>query len=115
MSAKAVGHLLEMPLEEGGCVHVEVLGEEPEASGLVPAARRPALATAAAAELSFEQALDRVRPAADALIARLRTLATRPDEVEVTFGLRMSARAGAVIAVSGAEANFTVALRWTRD
>jgi hypothetical protein len=109
------GHLLEVPLEAGGCVHVEVLGEEPEANGLVPAARGRGVATAALTELSFEQALDRVRPAADALLGRLRTLATRPDEVEVTFGLRMSAKAGAVIAVSGAEANFTVALRWTRD
>jgi hypothetical protein len=115
MSARGVSHLLELPLQDGGSVHVEVLGDEPVVDGLVPAARGQALATAAAAELSFEQALDRIRPAADALIGRLRTLATRPDEVEVSFGLRMSAKAGAVIAVSGAEANFTVALRWTRD
>src|SRR4029453_12545277 len=90
MSAKAVGHLLEMPLEEGGCVHVEVLGEAPEASGLVPAPRRPALDTAAAAELSFEQALDRVRPAADALIARLRTPAPRPGDAAVASAQRVT-------------------------
>jgi hypothetical protein len=104
--------VVEVRLDEGGSVFVDAGREELAVDGMVPAARADGLATAA--ELSFEQALDRVRPAADALVAKLRALATRPDEVEVTFGLRMSAKAGAVIAVSGAEANFTVALRWTR-
>jgi hypothetical protein len=32
----------------------------------------------------------------------------------VTFGLKMSAKAGALIAASALEANFAVELRWTQ-
>jgi hypothetical protein len=108
-----VERVIEVPLDGGGSVLVEVAPDELDRDGLVPAARGDALAVAA--ELSFEQALDRIRPAADAMVGKLRSIATRPDEITVTFGLRMSAKAGALIAASGAEANFTVALRWTRD
>jgi len=35
--------------------------------------------------------------------------------VEVEFGLKMSAEAGAVVAAAGAEANYKVTLTWKRE
>jgi Trypsin-co-occurring domain 1 len=104
--------VIDMPLEGGGSLLMEVAGDEDRQDGMVHAARGGGLA--ASAEVSFEQAVDRVRPAAEAMIERLRDIASRPDEITVTFGLKMSAKAGALIAASALEANFAVELRWTQ-
>jgi hypothetical protein len=37
-----------------------------------------------------------------------------PDEVQVEFGLQLSADVGAVIATTGVQANFRVTLAWRR-
>ena len=66
------------------------------------------------ASQSFEDAISRVRPAAEAIVAQLRSLATAPDEVGVQFSLALSAQAGAFIAAAGTAANFTVSLTWHR-
>ncbi|MEO5340999.1 MAG: hypothetical protein H7837_10890 [Magnetococcus sp. MYC-9] len=64
---------------------------------------------------SYEEAIDRVRPVADYLLQKIQDLDARPDSVEVTFGIKLSAQAGALIAKTGAEANFGVKLVWNRD
>jgi Trypsin-co-occurring domain 1 len=51
---------------------------------------------------------------AQALIARLRDLAERPDGIGVEFGLKMSMDAGLVVAHTSGEANFKVSLQWNR-
>lgn len=63
---------------------------------------------------SFETALDRVRWAAEGLLARLTSLASPPDEVAVEFGVKLNAETGAVIAKAATEANFRINLKWTR-
>jgi hypothetical protein len=40
-------------------------------------------------------------------------MTSKPDEIEVTFGVNLSTQAGAFIASAGAEANFCVTMRWT--
>jgi hypothetical protein len=45
----------------------------------------------------------------------LRALHDPPDEIEVEFGLKMSAEAGAVVAATGLEANYRVTLTWRRE
>jgi hypothetical protein len=107
-----VHRMIDVPLENGSSVLMEVTLDEAEQDGVIPAARADGVV--AGAEVSFEQALDRVTPATVAIVKRLRDLAAKPDEVNVTFGLKMSAKAGAFIAASAIEANFTVELRWTR-
>lgn len=62
----------------------------------------------------FEDAISRVRPAAEAIVAELSSLATAPDEVGVEFGLALSADAGAFIAAASANANFKITLTWRR-
>jgi hypothetical protein len=63
---------------------------------------------------TFEQALARVRPAVDGVIAQLRSLAQAPDEGRVEFGLELHALAGAFIASASTSANFMVGLTWRR-
>jgi len=103
--------LVEFPLEDGGSILVEV--ETPETAGMVPASRGGEVV--AKAQQTFEAALEKVRPAAGAIIAKLRALHDPPDEIEVEFGLKMSAEAGAIVAAAGVEANYKVTLTWKRE
>ena len=101
--------LIEFPLEDGSSIWVEV--RDTETGGLVPAARGDLPARAAQ---TFESALERVRPAAQTVIQKLRDLPDTPDEIEVEFGLKLSAEAGAIIAAGGVEANYRVVLKWKK-
>ena len=103
--------LVEYPLADGGSILVEVEIDEEEQGGIVPAASPGEIA--ARATQTLEEALDRIKPAAGAVVKKLRELSDRPDEVEVTFGLKLTAEAGAIIAAAGIEANYTVTLKWT--
>lgn len=103
--------LVEFPLEDGDVILVEV--EVPPEAGMVPAARGGEIVQRAGQ--SFEAALDKIRPAAQAIIHKLRALHDPPDEVEVEFGLKMSAEAGAILAAAGAEANYKVTLTWKQE
>jgi hypothetical protein len=103
--------LVEFELEDGGSILVEV--EVLEEAGMVPAAA--AREVPEKARQSFEAALEKIRPAAQAIIAKLRALHDPPDEIEVEFGLKMSAEAGAVVAATGLEANYRVTLTWRRE
>jgi len=104
-----VKRLIEFPLEGEGTILVEVDEPVPE-GGLVQAARPGEIA--ARASQTFEAALERIQPAAGAIIAKLRGLAIPPDEFGVEFGLKLSAEAGAFSASAGTEANFKVKLTW---
>jgi hypothetical protein len=66
------------------------------------------------ASQTFEDAIGRVRPAAEAIAAQLRSLAVAPDEVGVEFGLELSAEVGAFVAAASTRANFKVSLTWRR-
>lgn len=95
---------------------------QPGESGRVPVrgwrdhipGARIAQAVEVSAGRTFEQAIDTVRPAAESLVNRLRSVADGPDEVTVEFGLQMSAEAGAYIAKAATAANFTVTMTWRR-
>ena len=65
--------------------------------------------------ISYREAIDRVRPAANYLLQAVKNLEAKPDAVEVTFGIKISTKAGAVIASAAAEGNFTVKLNWKRE
>lgn len=110
LDAEGTGSIwIEVDDEEAG-------GESSGQGGVVKAGRRPdedALVRKATESLS--SAADNVRAAADMLISKMRSLAESPDEVEITFGLKASGELGNLaIAKVGAEANYTVKLKWTR-
>ncbi len=65
---------------------------------------------------SFEKALDRVKPVADAVINRVVSgLATPVGEVEVKFGFKLTTDAGVLFCSVGGEATFEVTLKWKQS
>src|SRR5260221_1400666 len=100
--------LVEFPLEEGGSIIVEI--DEPETGGTVRAGREDKIEKA---RETFEDALNKVLPATKTVVEKLRNMASKPDEIEVTFGVNLSTMAGAFIASASAAANFGVTVRWT--
>jgi hypothetical protein len=108
--------LVEFPSESGEPILVEV-----EDVGLAGETRR-GLSTSAVverAQTSFEDALDRARPMASGLVRKLRDIGDAagnpPDEVQVEFGIVLSAAAGAVLASASAEANYKVTMTWKQQ
>jgi hypothetical protein len=106
-----VKSLIEFPLEKGGSIMAEVDQAEPD--GSIVRHGHPG-EIAVKASQTFESALERIKPAAGAIIAVLRALGDPPDQVGVEFGLKLSAESGAFIASAGVEANFKVTLTWKR-
>lgn len=102
--------LLRFDLADRGSIMVEVDADEP---GIARASRVGNLITSTAE--SFENALDHVRRAADAALSGFRNMEARPDEVQIQFGVRLNAEAGAVIAKTGADGHLQVSLTWRRE
>lgn len=102
--------LIEFPLDAGGNILVEVDGIEPttRVRGGAP------MEVAEKARQTFESSLERIKPAAAAIISKLREMSDQPEQVSVEFGIKLSAEAGVVLATTGVEANFKVTLLWKR-
>jgi Trypsin-co-occurring domain 1 len=109
--AVRVTQLIEFPLATGSSVLVEVTERPagPLTRGLTGGD------VTERAQQTFEEAVSRVRPAVESVIAQLHSLAEAPDEIHVEFGLDLHAQAGAFIAAVSTTANFTVALTWQRQ
>ena len=104
--------LIEFPLQQGGTMVVDV--DEPEpAGGVVKASAKPGEVAEKAKE-TLEDALDKIKPAAQSIIDKLRGLTDEPDEIGVEFGIKLNAGAGAIIASAGVEANYKVTLKWVK-
>jgi hypothetical protein len=69
----------------------------------------------AKARVTLEKALTDVRNAASTALRQFRTMPEAPDEVEIQFGVKLSAESGALIAKTGAEGHFDVTLKWIRS
>src|SRR5437016_6699421 len=101
--------LIEYDVGEGRSVLVQVDEEEP---GYVRATSVGQLAGRAAT--SLQDALEIIRPTAQAIIDKIESLARKPNQATVEFGLRLNGKAGAVIASTEAEGHFTVTLTWNQ-
>ncbi len=104
--------LIEFSLEDGGSIMVEA-DESALGGGRVRGARAGEITERA--KETFETALEKIKPAAATIIAKLRNLGEAPDEIGLEFGIKLSAEAGAFVASTGAEANFKVTLTWKRN
>lgn len=100
---------IEFPLASGGVIVVEI--DEPEI-GLQRVSRGRGTEYGESANETFDDALAKIKPAADVIIDTLRTLNNSPDEVEVEFGMKMSLDHGVVIAANSLESNYRVKLAW---
>jgi hypothetical protein len=104
-----VKRLIEFPLEGGSSITVEV--DEPSGESTV---RGFGPVEPQFASQTYEAALEKIKPAAGGVIAKLRELADPPDQAVVEFGLKFGAKAGALLASADTEANLLVTLTWKR-
>ncbi|MEV4078612.1 CU044_2847 family protein [Nonomuraea fuscirosea] len=61
---------------------------------------------------AVDQAMGTIRGMAERVRETVSNLALRPDGVQIEFGIKFDAEAGAVIAKAGVEAAVTVTLTW---
>jgi len=114
--------LTEFRLRDGTSIQFEVDAVDPIAVTSAQTSTQPpvvrgmgSVQIAEKAEETLESALGRIRPIAEALIDKLRDLTQPPDTVQVEFGVKLSASAGAFIAAAATEANFKINLTWKRE
>jgi hypothetical protein len=105
-----MSELMSFPLDGDDEVLVEISGDEPMIS---PVSRTGEVIKSVAG--SFDGALAQVRKAASIALATFRDMDVRPDDVEVEFGVKLNAQAGAVIAKTGVEGHLKVKLTWRRE
>lgn len=106
-----MSELLEFKSEQGDVVLVEV---EERAGGPVTRGGRSHAAVVEAGE-SLERVLGQLGPMIKGIVSELRAAADWPDEVEVEFAVKVSADSNVIIARAGGEANFRIALKWSRE
>lgn len=82
--------------------------------GLKDVARRPE-ELAERSITAIDRAMGTIQEMARRVEATVTALAQRPQEVQVEFGLKLDAAAGALVARSGVEAHIVVTLHWKDD
>jgi hypothetical protein len=88
---------------------LQVTVETPAAPGLTPTGLRPKITQS---EHTLRQALEPVTAAAAEVIGKFRELPSRPDQVEIHFGVKLDGTIGAVIATAAIGTHLDVTLRW---
>lgn len=99
--------IYEFPSSSGN-VRVEI--DEPD--GRAPVAVGRGEEVAVEARESFEEAISGIGPIAEGILAQTTGLGTTPKEVEVSFGIKLSGKLGAILASTAAEAQIEVTLTW---
>ncbi len=106
--------IAEFTLEDGTKVYFEVPAPRPGKA--LQSVGVDVGATVYAATGAFEQALDKIQPVVNAVIAKIgRGLTTPADEVEVKFGVNLTADAGVIFSSVGGEVNFEITVKWQKQ
>jgi hypothetical protein len=105
-----VKRIVKFPLESGEFIFVEL--DEAAATDNRIGLREQVVTTA---QQTFESALETVKPIANAIITKVGSLKQPADEVEVKFGIKISAQLGAVVASGSSEVNYEITLKWKKD
>jgi Trypsin-co-occurring domain 1 len=90
-----------------------ILVEFSPAAGIIQTSLTPEDIAQKSAQ-AVDKAMDTVREMAKRAIATLDTLANKPTQVELEFGIKLSTEMGALIAKTSTEANITVKMTWER-
>ena len=99
--------IVEFPLENGDSILIEV-DEQSDRIGLGDEIIEKAQKT-------FESALNTIKPVASTILNKVRSLNEPANEVEVKFGIKMTAGLGAVIASGNGEVNYEITLKWKQE
>jgi hypothetical protein len=105
-------HIVEFPMENGDVLLVEV--DDPMASGATLRGGHGS-EMLERAQMTYEQAVDKIKPAAESIVRRIRDIPEPPDVIGVEFGIKLNANIGAILASSSVEAQFTLKLTWNRE
>lgn len=97
--------LAEFKLADGSSVLVEVTPD----SGETRVARGDVVAKA---RVTFDEAVGQVRDAAVVALEQFQQMTRQPDQVEISFGVKLKADVGAVLAKAGVEGQLAVKLTW---
>jgi hypothetical protein len=106
-------NLVEFPLADGGSVLVQVDGAA-KGGDVTRGWGDREQRVVQHAQQTFEQAVSRVQPAIQGLLHELRSLAETPEEIQLEFGLQLSAEVGAFVAGASTTGNFKVSMTWRR-
>jgi hypothetical protein len=71
-------------------------------------------ATAEQAKEAFDTALAGIKPIARSIMAQLQDAATDAKEIQVEFGIKLTATAGVVLAKASTEGHCKIAITWQR-
>ena len=104
--------LAQFSLQGGTTFLVEV--DEPEGSAIQRVAL-PSGKQVLKVQQTFEEALENIKPVASTIISKLRDLDQPADEVEVKFGIKLTADAGAIFASVGGEVSYEITLKWSNN
>jgi len=96
-------YLIEYEMEDGSVIRVE-------SSGDLGVERISKDKTSRAGE-KFEQAIAQIKPVAKALFGAFEHF-NNPQEINLEFGVKFSAKAGVIFASADSEATFKVSLKW---
>lgn len=105
--------VIEFRTRGGGVVAVQVAeanrpADEPTTRGMQQAVEE----AGRLASIGFEEALDQIRPATEAIVSLVDRLTTSPDQISVEFGIGFHGELGALITKAGADANLQVTMTW---
>ncbi|MEH2256045.1 CU044_2847 family protein [Nostoc sp.] len=106
--------IAEFSLKDGTKFLAEV-DELENSNALVRVARPDTGQMVVEAKKKFEDVLDQIQPVASAIITKLSHLNTPVGEVEVKFGIKLNAAAGAIFTSVSGEANYEITLKWKQD
>ena len=100
--------IVEFPLEDGESILIEV--DAPPK----PVDERIGITDDVIykANKSLDSAMEKIKPVANTIIKKVRSINEPADEVEVKFGIKLSAEMGAIIASGEAEVNYEITLKW---
>jgi hypothetical protein len=104
-----MNNLMEFTTEDGAVVTVEAT----DAAGGTRLVSNNQGGPAAQVARTFEATLDGVRAATLSALRVFRDGSLRPDSVELEFGVKLTAEAGAIIAKGAGEGQLVVRLAWT--
>jgi hypothetical protein len=112
-----MANFVEFPLEGGGAILIEVVGDAKTQTGFTRAGVADTVKDVAEkANQTFDAAMENIRKSSNLLVSKLRGLSEPPDEMEVVFSLKASGELGNIaVGKGGAEANYSVRLKWKKE
>ena len=112
-----MSYTVEYKNAEGSVTLIEVEGALPRPSAEGPikvsAGDKKPSGVIAQAQITFEQALESVKPNIAGFVELIDSLAKKPDSVELSFGIKVAGEVGLFsVAKASGEGNYALKLTW---